>query len=137
MKLSSRIIERLAKMVVGDAQYFPYRSSGHITKFFKRCELPFVHDGSTRARWAEERLAELSLGISQSPDLPPDNLCRVIVELFDSDDYGDHNEARADRDGRVSMEDCASLENALMAFNHLVKINSTAYPVRHIRILSL
>jgi hypothetical protein len=121
MKLSPRTIERLAKMVVGDAQYFPYRSSSCITKFFKRCELPFVHDGTTRARWAEERLAELNLGISQSPDLPPDILCRVIVELFNSDDYDDHNEARADSEGRVSMEECASIEEALKAFNHLVK----------------
>jgi len=52
MKLSDRILEELAKMVVGDAKHFPYRSSSYITRFFARCGLPFVHDGSTRPRWA-------------------------------------------------------------------------------------
>lgn len=120
MKLSQRTIERLAKMVVGDLPYFPYRSSSRITKFFKRCDLPFAHDGSTRATWTEERLTELNLGIGQSADLPPDDLCRVITELFDQDDYDDHNERRADSSGTVSNDECASVDDALKAFNRLV-----------------
>ena len=120
MKLSQRTIERLAKMVVGDTQYFPYRSSSRITNFFKRCDLPFVHDGSTRAAWAEARLAELNLGLSQAADLPPDDLCRVITELFDRDDFEDHNESRANSSGIVSIEECASIDDALKAFNRLV-----------------
>jgi hypothetical protein len=51
MKLSERVLEELGKMVVGDAKHFPYRSSSYITRFFRRCDLSFVHDGSTRARW--------------------------------------------------------------------------------------
>jgi hypothetical protein len=120
MRLSQRTLERLAKMVVGDTQFFPYRSSSQITKFFKRCALPFAHDGSTRATWAEARLTELNLGVSQAPDLPPDDLCRIITELFDQDDYDDHNESKADASGMVSMEECASVEDALKAFNRLV-----------------
>jgi len=70
MKLSDRILEELAKMVVGDAKHFPYRSSSYITRFFARCGLPFVHDGSTRPRWAHERLAELNLGHHNQPIFP-------------------------------------------------------------------
>jgi hypothetical protein len=93
MKLSERVLEELAKMVVGDADHFPYRSSSYITRFFRRCDLPFVHDGSTRPRWAQERLAELNLGTAQSADLPSDDLCRVISELFDQDDFDRYNES--------------------------------------------
>ena len=93
MKLSERVLEELAKMVVGDADHFPYRSSSYITRFFRRCDLPFVHDDSTRPRWAQERLAELNLGTAQSADLPSDDLCRVISELFDQDDFDRYNES--------------------------------------------
>ena len=92
MKLSDRVLEELARMVVGDADYFPYRSSHFITRFFARCGLPFVHDGSTRPHWAKDRLAELNLGAGQSADLPSDDLCRVISELFDADDFEGWNE---------------------------------------------
>jgi hypothetical protein len=71
MKLSERVLEELAKMVVGDAKHFPYRSSSYITRFFRRCDLPFVHDGSTRPRWAQERLAELNLGLHSLPTFLP------------------------------------------------------------------
>jgi hypothetical protein len=120
MTLSQRTLERLGKMVVGDAKFFPYRSSSRIDRFFRRCGLPFIHDGTTRASWAEARLAELNLGVSQSPDLPPDELCRVITELFDQDDFDDHNDKKADASGAVSLEECASVERALKDFNRVV-----------------
>ena len=107
-------------MVTGDAQYFPYRTGGEITKFFKRCGLSFVHDGSTRATWTAERLTELNLGSAQSADLPSDDLCRVITELFDPDDYEDHNDDRADDKGLVSMEEFAAIEESLPALNRLL-----------------
>jgi len=46
MKLSDRILEELAKMVVGDAKHFPYRSSSYITRFFARCGLPSCTTGA-------------------------------------------------------------------------------------------
>ena len=118
MKLSDRVLEKLAEMVVGDHADFPYRSSYYITGFFKRCGLPFVHDGSTRRIWAQERLAELNLGTSQSPDLPSDDLVRVITELFDSDDFDRHNERSAAPD--VRNPKLLSVESALASFNKLV-----------------
>ena len=95
MKLSERVLEELAKMVVGDAKHFPYRSSSYITRFF----IAAICLSSTMAvpapRWAHERLAELNLGAAQSADLPSDDLCRVISELFDQDDFDRYND-RAD-----------------------------------------
>src|SRR5258708_40133544 len=66
VKLSERTLEELARMVVGDAKYFPYRSSYYITHFFSRCGLSFGHDGTTRPIWTRERLVELNLGNGQS-----------------------------------------------------------------------
>lgn len=87
MKLSDRALENLAKMVVGDHDAFPYRSSSYITRFFERCGLQFVHDGSTRAWWTHGRLKELNFGAAHAPDLPSDDLLRVIFELFDHEDF--------------------------------------------------
>jgi hypothetical protein len=78
-------------MVRGDTDHFPCRTGGQLTKFFKRCGFPFVHNGSTGATWTAERLAELNLGSAQSLDLPSDDLCRVIAELFDQDDFDAFN----------------------------------------------
>jgi hypothetical protein len=118
MKLSERVLEELAKMVVGDADHFPYRSSSYITRFFRRCDLPFAHDGSTRPGWAQERLAELNLGAAQSADVPSDDLCRVISELFDQDDFDRYNEGYRHSAAPVKK---ANVQLALESFNKLVK----------------
>ncbi len=120
MKLSDRVVEELAKMVVGDAKHFPYRSSYYITRFFARCGLPFVHDGTTRPIWARERLSELNLGAAQSADLPSDDLCRVISELFDSDDFDGYNEKLNSR-GDEDPDHYSNLPLALASFNKLVQ----------------
>ncbi len=119
MKLTDRTLEELAKMVVGDAPHFPYRSSYYITKFFERCGLPFKHDGSTRTIWTQERLAELNLGSTPSADLPSDDLCRIVSEVFDQDDFDRYNDKltkQVDTDG----EHYADLRQALASFNKLV-----------------
>jgi hypothetical protein len=116
MKLSERSLEELARMVVGDAKHFPYRSSYYITRFFSRCGLSFIHDGTTRPVWTRERLAELNLGNGQSSDLPSDDLCRVMSELFDAEDFERHNDKLQQR-GDTDPEHFADLEQALAAFN--------------------
>lgn len=121
MKLPERVLEGLAKMVVGDAKNFPYRSSSRITKFFRRCGFPFVHDGTTRPTWAYQRLAELNSGPAQSADLPSDDLCRVIVEMFDPDDFDENNEQNANSQGLVSLENCTLPKDALEDFNYLFR----------------
>lgn len=50
----------LAKIFCGDNSAFPYRSSSYITSFFKDAGFNYVHDGSTRARWVEDRIKEIS-----------------------------------------------------------------------------
>src|SRR5256885_4374763 len=122
MKLSDRILEELARMVVGDSKHFPYRSSYYIARFFARCGLAFVHDGSTRPIWAKERLEELNLGAAQSADLPSDDLCRVISELFDADDFERHNDKLNNR-GETNPDFFADPEQALASFNRLVQRN--------------
>jgi len=120
LNLTDRTLEELAKMVVGDAKHFPYRSSYFITKFFSRCGLPFAHDGTTRPIWTQDRLSELNLGACQSADLPSDDLCRVISELFDADDFERHNEKTGNR-GETNSDYFADLPQALAAFNKLVQ----------------
>jgi hypothetical protein len=120
MKLSERVLEELGRMVVGDAKHFPYRSSHFITRFFARCGLPFVHDGSTRPRWAQDRLAELNLGTAQSADLPSDDLCRVISELFDPDDFERHND-KVTKQGDTNPDYLADVQLALASLNKLVQ----------------
>ncbi|MEA3633067.1 hypothetical protein U5915_15160, partial [Acinetobacter baumannii] len=59
MRFRDRNLKDIADCIVGDRQYFPYRSSFYITQFFDECDLPYVHDGSTRWWWTAERLKEL------------------------------------------------------------------------------
>ena len=76
-------------MVVGDAPHFPYRTGYNITRFFEDCDLDFVHDGSTRSRWAEEMLVELLAEPSNSTNVLPDrfvNLLRVLMDKNDKDE---------------------------------------------------
>jgi hypothetical protein len=59
MNFKKRNLRAIAQMVVGDVDYFPYRSTSRITQFFEECDLDFVHDGSTRWVWASNKLEEL------------------------------------------------------------------------------
>ena len=95
MKLRDYILEQLAEMVIGDNDAFPYKSSSYITRFFDRCGLPFVHDGSTRKRWTADRLKELNRDVSAAADLPSKMIVRVIQEMFDVDDF-DRGQKSAD-----------------------------------------
>lgn len=104
MKLREYILEQLAMMVVGDHNAFPYRSSYYITRFFDRCGFSVVHDGSTRKWWAMDRLKELNIGQSQGPDLPSDDILRVIQELLDPDDFD-----RASLDRQAGLDALNSL----------------------------
>ncbi|HJW30908.1 MAG TPA: hypothetical protein VJ508_16860 [Saprospiraceae bacterium] len=79
----------IAEMIIGDANFFPYRSSSYITQFFEECDLDFVHDGSTRWAWTSERLAELLEEPQPSPHtLPPRfvNVLRVLMQKSDAED---------------------------------------------------
>jgi hypothetical protein len=91
VKLSDRVLERLAEMVSGDDPLFPYRTGSALTRFFHRCGFNYNHDGFTRKWWTKNRLDELNLGVSQPHDLPSDGLLQVISELFDPIDFDEVN----------------------------------------------
>jgi hypothetical protein len=97
MKFKSRNLRALAECVIGDADYFPYRSSSRITQFFEECDLNFSHDGSTRWCWTSERLAELLAEPQSAPHTLPCrfmNLLRILMHKSDAED-GDPGRVKA------------------------------------------
>jgi hypothetical protein len=93
MKLSKRTIRMLSEMICGahgsDGGFswdnFVYRTSSGLTQFFTEdCELPFTHSGGTRITWVTEVLTELNEVESSKPELPSDNITRVVVALLES-----------------------------------------------------
>lgn len=81
-------------MVIGDVEYFPYRSSSYITEFFGDCGLNFVHDNSTRWRWTAARLEELLDEPQASPNVLPERFLRVLRTLMDLADAADEDPGR-------------------------------------------
>lgn len=123
MQISPSTIEYLAEMVCGGSgsgggfnwENFPYRSSSFITRFFTTCDLPFIHDGSTRVRWVADVLSKLNKEQAPVPQLPSSALIRVLQELLDPYEFEhrrlDHEAAVRDinkllaRDG-LAVECC-------------------------------
>lgn len=86
MRFRDRNLKDIADCIVGDRQYFPYRSSFYITQFFDECDLPYVHDGSTRWWWTAERLKELLEEPCAKDSLPEKfiNLLRILMYKSDA-----------------------------------------------------
>lgn len=94
MKFKSRNLRNFAEMVIGDAEYFPYRSSSNITRFFEDCDLDFVHDGSTRWSWTVERLTELLNEPQSTAFALPDRFVHVLRVLMHKSDAEDSDPDR-------------------------------------------
>lgn len=89
MQFKNRNLREIAHMVVGDPEYFHYRSSSYITEFFKDCGIDVAHDGSTRWAWAAERLKELLSEPQPSAfSLPVRfvHLLRTLMDLSEADE---------------------------------------------------
>lgn len=71
MKFKSKNLREIAECIIGDKNYFDYKSSRYISEFFEDCGLPFTHDGSTRWAWTSDRLAELLEESCPPNALPP------------------------------------------------------------------
>lgn len=95
MQWKPRNLRELARMVVGDADHFVYRSSRYITEFFEDCELEFVHQGETRPIWAAERIQEVLAMPHPSPTVPPAAFIRIIQRLLDRGEAQDGDADRA------------------------------------------
>jgi hypothetical protein len=125
MKWKPRNLRELARMVVGDAEHFPYRSSKYITEFFEDCELEFVHTGETRPVWAAERIEEVLAMPHPTPSVMPDAFLRIIRRLLDKGeaegDDVDRAKALAALNIVLAREGWAALydENGLAQLRHI------------------
>ncbi len=92
MKLTSRTLSILSEMICGQSgsgtsyswKNFPYRSSSHLTRFFRNCEIDSIHDGSVRDSWVFGVVQRLNDEPASVASLPPDSLMRVICEILDT-----------------------------------------------------
>ncbi len=84
-------------MVVGnrDHQWFHYRSSFYITRFFEECELDYVHDGTSRVPWTEGVLAELLNDPQPGTNQLPERFARVLRTLMDKREAEDGDNDRS------------------------------------------
>lgn len=82
--MDQKTLEQIAEFICGNNESIhpEYRSSSKITKFFHNIGLPYIHDGSTRAKWVLERLDELT---SQQ-------LANVLKRLASPREYGGDKE---------------------------------------------
>lgn len=88
MKIGGAAISKIAEMICGDSpfQFFPYRSSSYLTRFFVDLDLDYVHDGSTRRVWVRYVLDELNN--KQSPDnMPSPEMVKIIEYLLHPDHF--------------------------------------------------
>ena len=87
--LSNPTRMRLAEMICGNAplNYFPYRSSSYLTRFFISIDLDYVHDGSTRNVWVEEVLRELDAKQPAASGLPSREIISVVEYLLHPDHF--------------------------------------------------
>lgn len=97
MKFKDRNLRAIAEMIIGDKEYFPYRSSSHITRFFEECDLDFVHDGSTRWAWTANVVSELLAEPQPSANVLPGRFIHVLRILMQKSDAekSDHDRALA------------------------------------------
>ena len=95
MKWKPRNLRELARMVVGDAEHFHYRSSKYITEFFEDCDLEYLHRGETRPAWTAERLEEVLAMPHASASVMPDALVRIIRRLLDRGEVVNDNRDRS------------------------------------------
>ena len=94
MKFKNRNLRAIAEMIIGDAEYFPYRSSSYITQFFEDCDLDFSHDGSTRWSWTAERISELLDEPQPMANALPDRFVHVLQVLMHKSDAEDNDQDR-------------------------------------------
>lgn len=89
MKWKNRSLRELSNIIIGDADYFRYRSSSYISEFFQDCDLDYVHDGSTRWSWTASKLEEVLEQPHPSASVPPDALIRIIRSVLDKGEAQD------------------------------------------------
>ena len=95
MRLRNKTTNEVADMICGnESNYFTYRSSSYLTKFFEECRLSFIHDGSTRKWWVADVLSKILSEPESNPSLLPDKFVLVIRELMNIHDAEDSDPER-------------------------------------------
>lgn len=116
MKFKRRNSEALADLICGNVgsdaptfgvepKYFLYRSSMHITEFFRDMDTDYEHDGSTRHRWVADVIDTMLNEPHEGAAHPPEVFCRLI----------DHMMTPAD-----AMNEGADRPNALRLLNEVL-----------------
>lgn len=97
MKFRKRTLDELGSIVCGDADYFVYRSSSYITRFFEDIDTGHRHDGTTRAYWTAGAIEEILNEPHSDPRTPPQTFLRLIASLMDKADAdeGDPDRSKA------------------------------------------
>lgn len=95
MKFRSRNLRAIAECIIGDVDYFQYRSSSYITQFFEECDLDFAHDGSTRWSWTVERISELLQEPQPAAHALPEKFVHVLRILMLKSDALDQDPDRS------------------------------------------
>lgn len=114
MKWKSKTTRALADMICGNVDgLFQYRSSSFLTEFFEDCNLPYVHDRSTRWSWVAGVLDDILAQPSAGPTVPPDGFVRVIRGLLDK---GEAQEGDPDRSKALAAVNSALSREGWEAF---------------------
>jgi hypothetical protein len=89
MKIGKSGLLKFSEMICGDTpfDFFPYRSSSKLTRFFVDLDLDYIHDGSTRRLWVNSVLEEINEKTSQQSNLPSAELVKVIENLLHPDHF--------------------------------------------------
>lgn len=87
--LKNPTLMKLSEMICGNApfEYFPYRSSSHLTRFFIGLDLDYSHDGSTRNIWVSEVLKELNAKQPVAAGMPSREIIAVIEHLLHPEQF--------------------------------------------------
>lgn len=98
MEIGSGGVMKIAEMICGDDpfDYFPYRSSSKLTRFFVDLDFDYVHDGSTRRHWVNDALKELNTKRQMSADMPSQEMVKVIENLLHPEHF--QFDKKVDRD---------------------------------------
>lgn len=97
VEFKKRTLMAIADMICGNSsntnrigEFFIYRSSSHLTRFFQDCDTDFEHDGSTRNYWVSETLEHILAEPHSNERTPSSSFQNVIKVLMDKADA--HNE---------------------------------------------
>ena len=95
MEFMKRNLRAIAEMIIGNVDFFPYRSSSRITEFFEECDLDFEHDGSTRWWWTANRISELLKDPQPMSNTLPERFVNVLRILMQKSDAMDNDPDRS------------------------------------------